>query len=96
MEQPTTITPSTRRGWLRTSVFAIAGIYFLYLHSQTRELSFLISAIGFALILPNTFLHPVNWRSPIKSTGSRPHPGLTLLSFTGTILILVGLVMQWR
>jgi len=84
------------RGWLRTAAFAVAGAYFLYSYVQTRELSLLLSAIGFAMILPNTFLHPFNWRHPSDTSRHKnTHPALTLFSLVGTVLIVTGLVMQW-
>lgn len=69
---------------------------FLYLYLQSRQAHFLLTAVGFALILPNTFLHPVNWRRPTDTSRHKAtHPALTLLSLLGAVLIVVGLVMQW-
>jgi len=84
------------RGVLRTAVFAAFGILFLYFYLQTHQVPFLLTALGFALILPNTFLHPVNWRRPTDTSRHKAtHPLLTLASLLGTTLIVVGLVMQW-
>ena len=86
-----------KRGWLRAILFGGFGLYFLYIYLQTRELEYLLTTAGFALILPNTFLHPVNWRRPGTTIGStRPHPALTLSALAGTICIVAGLIMQWR
>ena len=84
-------------GWLRSSVFALFGAYFLYQYVQGGDRAHLISAIGFALILPNTFLHPVNWRRPADTARNKHiHPALTVLSLIGTVLIVTGLIMAWR
>ncbi len=85
-----------KRGWLRTAIFALAGIFYLYQYVQTQQIPLLITAIGFAMILPNTFLHPVNWLNPMKAGGTKPNPALTLLTFVGAICIIGGLIMQWQ
>ena len=90
--QPT----SKPRGVLRTIAFAAAGAWFLYLYLQTWQVPYLLTAAGFALILPNTFLHPVNWRQPTDTSRHKStHPVLTLLSLAGAVLIVIGLAMQW-
>jgi len=87
---------SKPRGVFRTSMFAAAGILFLYLYLRTHQVPYMLTAIGFALILPNTFLHPVNWRAPTDTSRHKAtHPLLTILSLVGAVLIVVGLVMQW-
>ena len=87
---------SRPRGVLRTAVFAAAGILFSYFYLQTHQVAYLLTAVGFALILPNTFLRPVNWRKPTETSRHKDaHPLLTVLSLVGAILIMVGLVMQW-
>ena len=96
METPMQAESQPPRGWLRTIVFAVAGAFFLYSYLQTRQLPYLLSAVGFALILPNTFLHPVNWRRPTDTSRHKnTHPAMTLLSLLGAVLIVVGLVMSW-
>ena len=95
MEEVAQVEQKAKRGWLRTAVFAIAGLFFLIDYLQTRQTGSLLSTIGFAMILPNTFLHPVNWRKPTTSVG-KPHFALTLLSLAGTICIVSGLFMQWK
>ena len=84
-----------KRGWLRTTVFTAAGVFYFLEYLKTHQIAMLITAAGFAMILPNTFLHPVNWLSPTKAGGVKPHPALTLLTLVGGISIIVGLVMQW-
>ena len=91
------IEPKQSRGWLRSSIFALAGAYFLYEYLRGGQLAHLISAVGFALILPNTFLHPVNWRNPADTSRNKNiHPVLTVLSLIGTVMIISGLIMAWR
>ena len=85
-----------KRGWLWTIVFSIVGLYFLYSYIHTREPGNLLTALGFALILPNTFLHPVGSRRPGTTIGvKRPHPALRLAALAGTICIFAGLIIEW-
>ena len=85
------------RGWIRSAVFALAGAFFLYEYLHLGERAHLISAIGFALILPNTFLNPVNWRRPGETgRNKKVNPALTVVSLIGTVMIISGLVMAWR
>jgi hypothetical protein len=89
-------TSRASRGWLRTTAFAIAGAYSLNLYLRMSELPHLLLAIGFFMVLPNTFLHPVNWRQPTGTSRQRDaSPVLTLLSLLGIALITIGLVVQW-
>ncbi len=84
------------RGWLRTLVFTVAAAYFLYSYLQTGQLHYLLVAVGFILILPNTFLHPVNWRQPNDTSRHKStHPALIIFSLLGALLIVIGLVMMW-
>jgi hypothetical protein len=64
---------SKPRGVLRTAAFAAAGLLFLYLYLQTRQVPYLLTTIGFALVLPNSFLRPVNWRTPTDTSRHRVH-----------------------
>jgi len=85
-----------KRGWLWTVVFIIVCLYFLYSYLQTRELGNLLVAVGFVVILPNTFLYPVGSRRPATAVSSkRPLLAIKLAALAGTVLIFAGLIVEW-
>ncbi len=80
----------TSYGWARSIVFAIAGVYCFYSYVRTHQVYDLLSALGFVFIIPNAFLHPVDWMRLTAASGDNRHRlVLTILSAVGAALIII-------
>lgn len=91
---------SEARGWIWAALFVGMGLIGVadWLYSSMTELHRLMSGIGFFLLAPQAFLHPLRFNKPLlpqfksKPRTARPTDWLAI---AGIIMLVLGLLIRW-
>lgn len=88
------------RGWLLAILFAAFGLLNIadYFYASREDIHRIVSGVGFLLMAPHAFFHPIRFTKPIRAQFEGPSRALTPLdglAVIGVVFLVAGLMMRW-
>lgn len=85
------------RGWAFPGLCVVLGIYFLADYFYAGGVHRAVFGLGFLMLVPSLFLHPVPMRTPMAALFTQPRrpTNWDWVAIAGTFVLIAGIVLRW-